>query len=75
MAYTNSRVYFLANIPYLMLGNHPSYIISLDEIWISYTIKEICRKLSTHFIHLHKTLPYPLPDMCRKHEEMTCFGK
>ena len=42
-------------------------------------MQEICRIgqnfLYTHFIHLHKMLPYPLLDMCRKCEEMLCIGK
>ena len=31
-------------------------------------------RFSTHFIHLHKIPPYPLAGMCRKCEEMSCFG-
>ena len=36
-----------------------------------------CRKsvgFSTQFICWHKISPYPLPDMCRKCEEMSCVG-
>ena len=32
-------------------------------------------RFSIHFIYLHKIPPYPLSDMCRKYEEMSCFGK
>ena len=32
-------------------------------------------KFSTHFVHFHEILPYPLPDMCRKCEEISCFDK
>ena len=33
-------------------------------------------RFSTHFIRLamQKISPYPLPGMCRKCEEMSCFG-
>ena len=32
-------------------------------------------EFSAHFIYLHEMLPYPLLDMCRKCEEISCFGK
>ena len=35
-------------------------------------MQEICR--IGQFVCLHKTSPYPLPDMYRKCEEMSCFG-
>ena len=40
-------------------------------------MQEICRigqYFFTHFICLHKISPYPLSDMCKKCEEMSCFG-
>ena len=37
-------------------------------------MQEICR-IGQDFLHSSFEIsPYPLPDMCRKCEEMSCFG-
>ena len=37
-------------------------------------MREYRARFSTLFISLHKISPYPLPDVCRKCEEMSRFG-
>ncbi len=48
-------------------------LFTLDKKCRFHTCRK-CVGFSTQFICLHKISPYPLPDICRKCEEMSCVG-